>query len=54
MIKAIQKSQEDTDTKTKAMTKTTTKTNTQIKCLKNPTYAIAYIFEILMTYLFQI
>ena len=40
MMKAIQKSSENTNTKTKTMTKTTTKTKTQKKCLKHPTYAI--------------
>ena len=38
MMKAIQKSSENTNTKTKTMTKT--KTKTQKKCLKHPTYAI--------------
>ena len=38
MLKAIQKSSENTNTKTKTMTKT--KTKTQKKCLKHPTYAI--------------
>ena len=36
MMKAIQKSSENTNTKTKTMTKT----KTQKKCLKHPTYAI--------------
>ena len=40
MMKAVQKSSENTNTKTKTMTKTTTKTKTQKKCLKHPTYAI--------------
>ena len=40
MMKAIQKSSENTNTKTKTMTKTTTKTKTHTKCLKNPIYAI--------------
>ena len=42
MMKAIQKSSENTNTKTKTMTKTKTKTKTktQKKCLKHPTYAI--------------
>ena len=40
MMKAIQKSSENTNTKTKTMTKTTTKTKTQKKCLKHPPYAI--------------
>ena len=40
MTKAIQKSQEDTNTKTKKMTNTTTKTKTQIKCLLHPIWAI--------------
>ena len=34
MMKAIQKSSENTNTKTKTMTKTTTKTKTHEKCLK--------------------
>ena len=34
MMKAIQKSSENTNTKTKTKTKTTTKTKTQTKCLK--------------------
>ena len=44
MMKAVQKSSENTNTKTKTMTKTKTrthtKTKTQKKCLKHPTYAI--------------
>ena len=43
MMKAIQKSSENTNTKTKTMTKTTTKTKTQKKCLKHPPYAIFLI-----------
>ena len=40
MMKAIQKSQDDTNTKTMTKTTTKTKTKTQTKCLKTPTYAI--------------